>query len=250
MHLPRLVGLQKTSLVDYPGKVAAVLFLPGCNLRCSYCHNPDLALGRTEGLLSWNEVIKFVKQRAPLLGGVVISGGEPLLHRSLKDLISWFHTETALEVKLDTNGMLPDRLEELLLNTGSSEKDSTILPDFIAMDIKSTPSGYRNFGITSDAGELLKRSISLIKKSGIRHHYRSTVHPDYINLEMIDEIASLISGCEEYILNPFMPGNCLNPEFNTHAPAGEQQLTRLQKEFLERGINCRVPSVKDCCNSL
>ncbi|MDC7238800.1 MAG: anaerobic ribonucleoside-triphosphate reductase activating protein [Spirochaetales bacterium] len=243
MNLPRFAGLQKTSLIDYPGNVAAVLFLPGCNIRCSYCHNPDLALGRTEGLLDWNEITGFIKQRAPLLGGVVISGGEPLLHRTLADMISWFRNETSLKIKVDTNGLLPDRLEKL---TSSEET----CPDFIAMDIKTVPEAYSSFGLTRDARPQLEGSIEIIKKSGIQHHFRSTVHPDYINIDMIDEIAGLIKGNSEYILNPFMPGNCLNPEFNSHPAVGEQQLTGLQKEFEKRGINCRVPSIKDCCNSL
>jgi pyruvate formate lyase activating enzyme len=242
MNLPHSIGLQKTSLIDYPGKVAAVLFLPGCNMRCSYCHNSDLALGKTEELLNRNDVINFIENRAPLLGGVVISGGEPLLHRGLSDLIKIFQHEMEMSVKLDTNGMLPDRLEFLIRSENS--------PDFIAMDLKSIPSNYSSFTFCSDAESILKQSMTLIKESGIPSQIRTTVHSDYINLDMLDELSDLLQDCEDYVLNPFVPGNCLNPEYNNHPKTTVKELLSLQEGFISRGIKCRVPSVQDCCNSL
>lgn len=241
MNLPHSIGLQKTSLIDYPGKVAAVLFLPGCNMRCSYCHNSDLALGKTEELLNMNEVIKFIENRASLLGGVVISGGEPLLHEGLSDLIRIFQEEMELSVKLDTNGMLPHKLESLISSVNS--------PDFIAMDLKSIPSKYTSFAFCPNAESILKRSMTLIKKSGIPSQFRTTVHSDYINLDMLDELSDLLQDCEDYVLNPFVPGNCLNPEYNNHPKTSIKELLSLRDGFVSRGIKCRVPSVQDCCNS-
>ncbi|MBF9015539.1 MULTISPECIES: anaerobic ribonucleoside-triphosphate reductase activating protein [unclassified Oceanispirochaeta] len=242
MNLPHSIGLQKTSLIDYPGKVATVLFLPGCNMRCSYCHNSDLALGKTEELLNRDDVIDFVKNRAPLLGGVVISGGEPLLHEGISDLIALFHNKLGLSVKLDTNGMLPERLESLI--------DSENKPDFIAMDLKSIPSNYTSFSFCSDAESIIKRSMKLINESKIPSQYRTTVHSDYINIDMLDELSELLQGCQDYVLNPFMPGNCLNPDYNNHPGTTVKELLSLQEGFISRGINCRVPSVQNCCNPL
>jgi pyruvate formate lyase activating enzyme len=241
MNLPHSIGLQKTSLIDYPEKISSVLFLPGCNMRCSYCHNSDLALGKTEGLLELNEVIRFIKNRAPLLGGVVISGGEPLLYKGLGDLIARIRGETGLPVKLDTNGILHKELEFLISSSGC--------PDFIAMDIKSIPSNYTSFSITSDAETILNSSIQIINESKIPSQYRSTVHHDYINLSMVNELTRLLINCREYVLNPFIPGNCLNPDFNRQDKTGANELLTLQKAFISNGINCRVPSIQNSCNS-
>lgn len=242
MNLPHSIGLQKTSLIDYPGKVSTVLFLPGCNMRCSYCHNSDLALGKTEDLLNLNDVINFVKKRTPLLGGVVISGGEPLLYTGISDLIKIFQNDMGLSVKVDTNGMLPDRLESLI--------DSYNRPDFIAMDLKSIPSKYSSFAFCTDAEKILKQSMSLIKESGIPFQFRTTVHSDYINIDMLDELSDLLQGCEDYVLNPFVPGNCLNPDFNEHPKTTVHELLSLQEGFISRGIQCRVPSIQNCSQTL
>lgn len=211
-------------------------------MRCYYCHNSDLALGKTEELLNRNDVINFIEKRAPLLGGVVISGGEPLLHKGLSDLIGIFKHEMQLSVKLDTNGMLPDRLESLIHSENS--------PDFIAMDLKSVPSKYSSFIFCPDAESILKQSMALIKESGIPSQFRTTVHSDYINLDMLDELSDLLQDCEDYVLNPFVPGNCLNPEYNSHPKTTVNELLTLREGFISRGIKCRVPSVQNCCNSL
>lgn len=236
MNLPPLIGLQKTSLIDYPGRVASLLFLPGCNMRCPYCHNSDLALGRTEDLLDRNDVIAFVKNRAPLLGGVVITGGEPLLYEGLSDLIALIKKETSLPVKLDTNGLLPGRLEGLIPSSGC--------PDFIAMDIKTIPSLYSGFGGSSDSGSAIRRSIAIINKSGIPAQYRSTAHPLHIHTGMIDELSELIRETDDYVLNPFKPGNCLNRDYNNHPGTRDQDLTELRDGFISRGVKCRVPSIQ------
>ncbi|MDC7232334.1 MAG: anaerobic ribonucleoside-triphosphate reductase activating protein [Spirochaetales bacterium] len=241
MDLPHSIGLQRTSLVDYPGKVASVIFLPGCNLRCSYCHNSDLAQGRTEGLLKLNEVIEYVKNRAPLMGGVVISGGEPLLYPGLPELVRIFH-ESGLSVKLDTNGTLPDRLAALL--------NSPHKPDFIAMDFKTSASNYTSLAYYGDGEETLSASVEMIQKSGIPHHFRATAHRDFVNTDMVDRMSEMLKGDSEFILNPFLPGNCLNPEFNNHKESSQKELLTLRDAFRSRGINCIVHSIENSCNTL
>ena len=232
MHLPHYVGLQKTSLIDFPEKVASVLFFPGCNMRCSYCHNPDLVLGRTEGLVKRSEVVQFLKYRAPLLGGVVISGGEPLLYRDLISFIRQIREIGPFLIKIDTNGLLTDRLRDLL----HSENP----PDFIAMDIKTALSSYDRFCIEEKDLGNIKNSIDLIIQSGIPSQFRTTVHPDFMDLSMIDEIAGMIRGCHSYVLNGFQPGNCLDPSFNGQDSTPASILEDLQSGFIKQGIPCSV----------
>lgn len=241
MLLPPSVGLQKTSLLDFPEKVASVIFFPGCNMRCPYCHNPDLVLGRTEGLIQRDEVIDFLKNRAPLLGGVVISGGEPLLYKDLKLFMNQIQSSCLLPVKIDTNGLLSDSLRDLI--------QSEIPPDFIAMDIKSSLSSYDRFSVYPPDLSKIQDSIEMIIQSGIPSQFRTTVHPDFIDISMIDEIAAMIRGCTSFVLNGFQPGNCLDAALNSHNPADSVLLRELLKGFQEQGIPCSCASLEYGSNS-
>lgn len=128
MALDRL-GLVKTTLLDYPGEVAATIFTPGCNLRCPYCHNPDFVSGDPTGEeITLGEFFRFLEKRKGVLGGICITGGEPLIHKDLGDLIAAVR-ERGLKVKLDTNGTFPERLASLDV-------------DYIAMDLKTIPDNY------------------------------------------------------------------------------------------------------------
>jgi len=236
MHLPRSFGLRKTSLIDYPGKVASVIFFPDCNMRCPYCHNAGLIQGDEKDLLSRDEVNKFVQNRAPLLGGVVLSGGEPLLYRGLGEFIEHLRSLSVKEIKLDTNGSLPERLSDLI----SSES----CPDFIAMDIKTSLSGYSALGISRSLSEDIQASINLIRESGIPYQFRTTVHPEFVNLSKVNEIADMIRGCRDYVLNSFQPGNCLDDSYNQHGPTDTSTLKALQKAFLDEDIPCDIPLVE------
>jgi len=235
MLLPPSFGLQKTSLMDYPGKVATVIFFPECNMRCSYCHNSGLILGDHKGLLNRDEVDNFIMTRAPLLGGVVLSGGEPLLYTGLEDFILSLKKKSVKSIKLDTNGSLSNRLKKILA--------SDARPDYIAMDIKTTFASYSKLGNAKDLASEIKNSIDIIKNSGIPYQFRTTVHPHFIDLTMVEEMADMIRGCDEYVLNGFRPGQCLDPEFNKHSPTEHSTLVILQKAFLELGIPCIVPSI-------
>ena len=234
MHLPPSVGLQKTSLLDYPERVASVVFFPGCNMRCPYCHNSGLVLGDQEGLIPGDEVIQFLKNRAPLMGGVVISGGEPLLFDGLADFIREIRQETGLKVKLDSNGLLFDRLENLL---------NTEAPDFIAMDIKTVISNFPVLGISTGAGTAIKKSAQLIIDSDIPSQFRTTVHKDMIKPEWVPEMAEYIRGCSDYVLNPFKPGNCLDTAYNEQEPVTRPFMEEIRNLFLEENIPCRIPSI-------
>ncbi len=187
----RIYGLNKFSLLDYPRKVSAIIFLSGCNMNCSYCYNSDLITSKDENY-SVDEVLDFLKKRKEKLDGVVITGGEPTIHKDLIDFIKKIK-KIGFLVKLDTNGANPDMLKELLDNK---------LIDYIAMDIKNSLNKY--FSVTNtnlDMNNIIK-SIKLIKDSNIDHEFRTTVYNIHEESDLVD-IAKLVSP-SKYFLQEFM----------------------------------------------
>ena len=161
-------GLQKVTLLDFPGKVACTVFLTGCNLRCPYCHNPELVLPRNNGkTVSENELFEFLFSRKGKLDGVCITGGEPTVHPELPFLIRRIR-DMGFLIKLDSNGTLPEMLEHLLREE---------LLDYVAMDIKNAPSRYAET-CGADVIEQVKKSAALLKSSHAEYEFRTTVcHP-------------------------------------------------------------------------
>jgi pyruvate formate lyase activating enzyme len=234
--------LRKTSLVDYPGKVASVLFFTGCNLRCPWCHNRDLVLSASErdGLIPLEDALSYLKKRRSVLGGVVLSGGEPTLLPSLPALVARIK-EVGLLVKLDTNGMLPQALE----NMASAPETS---PDYIALDLKVSPDRYAAllpdapFGGKDDPAERIKRSAALISASGIPHEYRSIALPNFFTEEDIDALAPLVDAAPWYIRS-FRAGNCLDPLWDTFESPGTDTLAALVKRAQALGKNASSPGI-------
>ncbi|GHT06057.1 anaerobic ribonucleoside-triphosphate reductase activating protein [Endomicrobiia bacterium] len=181
-------GLQKLSLIDYPGTPAAVIFTQGCNMLCPYCHNPQLVYPYLfEKTLNENEVLYFLKKRQGLLKGVVITGGEPTLQNDLFNFIKKIKNLKFL-VKLDTNGTNPKILQELI-----REK----LIDFVAMDIKSSAEKYKLF--FKGNLNLIMQSLHVIKSSDIAHIFRTTYDTDILNKRDLDEIKATMEN-SEYIV--------------------------------------------------
>ena len=193
-------GLQKVTLLDFPGKVACTVFLTGCNLRCPYCHNPELVLPRNNGkTVSENELFEFLFSRKGKLDGVCITGGEPMLYPSLPDLIRRIK-EMGFLVKLDSNGTLPEMLEHLLREE---------LLDYVAMDIKNAPSRYVET-CGADVIANVKKSVALLKSSHAEYEFRTTVCHPLHSPEDIREIGRWICGARRYFLQPFVDsGNLL-----------------------------------------
>lgn len=237
--------LRKTSLVDYPSKVAAVLFFAGCNLRCPWCQNrelvlPDLLVGRTD-LLSIDEVECYLVKRRSVLGGVVLSGGEPTLRADLGRIVKRLKA-LGFPVKLDTNGMNPGLLEGLF-----SQEETR--PDYIALDLKLPPKRYGELSVRGlsegsvdtqgEAGEALKESAALIRSSGIAHEFRSLALPEaYLKPEEICAMAAMVDDAPWYF-RVFRAGNCLNPLWNTLEapdPKAAAALARKACEAGKRGI--------------
>jgi len=202
--------------------ISAVIFFPGCNLRCPWCHNGDLVMETVATSVTLEEALAHITKRKRILGGVVLSGGEPTLFAGLGDLISHIKS-LGLKVKLDTNGLYPETLERLFANKKTR-------PDYIAMDLKTSPERYgellpeKEKAEQINPGEKLKKSAALIRSSGITHEFRSIALPmppngaplgDKAYFSEQDRAAlSLLAGDSPWNTLPFVPGNCLDPRWN------------------------------------
>jgi pyruvate formate lyase activating enzyme len=198
-------GIQKNSLIDYPGKVSSVIFCSGCNFDCPYCHNPELVGVQTNcsNKIDAIDVYCFLDQRRNFLDGVVVSGGEPTLQPDLPELcrnIKGF----GFPVKLDTNGSRPGVLQFLI-----EEK----LVDYVAMDLKTDPVLYRSYIKSNCRPDPIVESIDLITKSGIDYEFRTTCVKPIVTARTIENILELISGAKLYVLQRFRNGEVLHPEF-------------------------------------
>lgn len=208
-------GLEKVSMNDYPGLVAAVLFIPGCNLRCPYCHNASLVERPfPDDLLSFEEAAAYLRKRKNVLGGVCLSGGEPTLFAPLPELIASVRG-LGYPVKLDTNGTLPDRL-------------AAVRPDFIAMDIKTSPQKYGRLGY--ECGDAVLKSIEWIRTSGIPHQFRTTVVPGITETDDLDTIAALTAG-SPWVLHNFRNGNVLDPAYRNRLPLPDTEFRELVRRY-------------------
>ncbi len=198
-------GLQKSSLVDYPGKLSSVIFFSGCNFDCPYCHNPELARGCTTcpADLTTANICHFLEQRQGFLDGVVVSGGEPTLQNDLADFCRKIKG-LGYPLKLDTNGSRPRVLEHLI-----DEK----LVDYIAMDLKTDPLLYKSY-IKPDCGpDPILASIRILMESGIDYEFRTTCVKPIVTLETIENMSHLIQGARLYALQRFRNNDVLHPEF-------------------------------------
>lgn len=219
------VGLQKTTLVNFPRHVATAVFLPGCNLRCPYCHNAELALASPtlqENFSSNNTyynlgfVYKFLEKRRSVISSLVISGGEPFMSPVLFDLIRRAK-ELSYSIKIDTNGLFPKRLAEVL-------NSKELKPDMIALDIKTSIERYQELCPTVDncarnnLKENLLNSLSILKKSSVETEYRTVLVPTLVDTNEIKQIASVLYKDAVWRLAQFEPGNCLNANWNIIKP--------------------------------
>lgn len=222
-------GIQKVSLVDYPGHVATALFTVGCNMRCGYCHNPELVLPeRYASALDLEEVYDFLERRRGQLEAVVISGGEPTMHGDLIELAEYIK-ELGYKLKLDSNGTHPDMLADMI-DRG--------LADFIAMDIKGPLEKYSIIAARPIDIRAIQRSIDLIMNSGISYEFRTTIVKSQLSPEDIDKIGQLINGAERFALQKFVPTKTLNPQLSRQVPYTDEEM-----EDLRQIMN---PYVKTC----
>lgn len=187
-------GLQKLTLLDFPGKTACTVFLAGCDMRCPFCHNSELIDGTAEVLMDDQELLKFLKTREGLLDGVAFTGGEPLLRKDLPNLMKEIKN-LGFAIKLDTNGLHPDALKPLF-------KEGLV--DYVAMDVKNSPEKYPETSGSANVDlEKIKESINLIMNSGIDYEFRTTVVEELHNESSFEGIGKLIKGASNYFLQAF-----------------------------------------------
>ena len=223
-------GIEKFSLIDFPGKTSCILFTIGCNFRCPYCHNPELVDETVETKISEEEILDFLKTRKTLLDGVVITGGEPTLH---DDLISFIKKikELGFLVKLDTNGTNPKMLREAL---------DKKLVDYVAMDMKSPLAKYSQTVARPVDTKAIRESIDLLLNSNIGYEFRTTLIKAMVTPSDILEIGKEIKGAKNYYLQKFIPTKILNPQFKKKVTYTDEELRELKKELENYVTHCGI----------
>jgi len=225
-------GLVKFSLIDYPGKSCAVIFTRGCNFRCPFCHNPELVLPeKYSPEIPVSEVLDFLKSREGKLDAVTITGGEPTMHSDLPDFIKKLK-DMSFFVKLDSNGSNPEMLKNLI-----EQK----LVDYIAMDVKSTFENYEKAaGVPVDIDKI-KKSINLIKNSGLSHEFRTTVVRSIVSLDDLKKIAENVRGAQNYFLQKFIFAGKLNDEnFKEEISYSDEELQKIIDEISTFVEHCGI----------
>ncbi len=193
----KLSGIQKLTLLDFPGKVACTLFTPGCNFRCPFCHNASLVFSCVRNITE-EEVFAFLKKRTGILDGVCITGGEPLLQKDIAPFLAQVKALGFL-VKLDTNGAFPDRLEPLL---------QAKAVDYVAMDVKASRQNYHTaIGLATVDLDSIERSVELLKTSGVDHEFRTTTVKGIHTSKDFEDIAQWLAGEEKYFLQQYTPSD-------------------------------------------
>ena len=220
----KIKGLQKTTLLDYPEKLACTVFTGGCNFRCPFCHNASLVLN-AEAVeeIPEEEFFSYIEKRKGMLDGVCITGGEPLLCPDIVDFIKKIRS-LGLLVKLDTNGSLPDKLE-YLLDEG--------LVDYVAMDIKNSSEKYALTAGLQKFPDEIERSIDLIIKKAPDYEFRTTVVRELHDMQDIAKIATRIKKAKKYFLQSYVDsGDTIAQGFSAYSPAEMLQILENTQKIL------------------
>jgi pyruvate formate lyase activating enzyme len=228
--LPAIKGFIKHSLVDWDGKIAAILFLPGCNFRCGYCHSPHLVPeGAPLEAIPWKNVAAFLDSQERWIDGVVVSGGEPFMHANLEDLLIELKARS-LPVKIDTNGSYPARLRNAV------EKK---LVDFVACDLKAPfTKKYDEVAEVPDAAAAVAESARYLLTEPAPYEFRTTVCSAYLCEEEVVEMAISIRGARRYVLQVMRSNICLDPVLE-----GMRSYTRADLERIAKNVAPYVDEV-------
>jgi pyruvate formate lyase activating enzyme len=208
-------GLQKVSLVDYPNKVASVLFTPGCNLKCPFCHNWRIVVDPKPPFLQEAVALRILESRKKYVDAVVVTGGEPTMHKGLPKFLSKLK-ERGFQIKLDTNGFYPQVLEECLGYV-----------DYVALDIKTSPEKYRLLGAESTT-ELL-HTVEILKTDKVEYEFRTTMVPEIITAEDVSKIKDLTKGAKTHAFQQFVPQDTMDKRFEDVKPYSPEVI----REFAE-----------------
>ena len=230
MVLP-IKGIQKLSLIDYPGRLCATIFTGGCNLRCPYCYNSKIVL-EPDSLpnIAEREVLDLLSERKGFLDGPWVGGGEPTIHRDPPRFL-YKVKSLGLLVKLDTNGTRPLMLEELLKRG---------LVDYLAMDIKVPLRRYQEVVGREVPLSAIDRSIKLLRRGRVDYEFRTTVVPGIVSEGDLLEIAELLKGSKRYVIQQFRPVNTLNPLLTQVKPYSKEELQRFRELVSHCFGECKI----------
>jgi pyruvate formate lyase activating enzyme len=224
-------GLQKFTLVDFPGRVAAVVFTQGCNFRCPYCHNPQLVdPDRYAAPLSEEAFFAFLGQRRDQLQGVVVTGGEPTVHDDLPEFLASIRS-LGFAIKLDSNGSNPEMLRRVLAKG---------LVDFLAMDLKGPVSSYKRVtGFDASAGDI-GRSLEIVIHSGIPHEIRTTYLETLLSMKDLRDMAAHVKGCASFVVQGFRPSETLDQTFRAQKAPSRAALLEILEAFRSAGVAASI----------
>jgi len=226
----KIGGFQKTTLLDYPKHVSAIIWTVGCNFRCPFCYNIDLVKEKSD-LFSEDEILDFLEKRKDFLDALVISGGEPFLQNDLKEFCRQVK-KIGYKIKIDTNGTFPDKLKQFI-----DEK----LVDYVSMDIKAPKEKYNRLsGIKTDIKKI-EESINILKKSDIDYEFKTTIVPNYLDKEDVMKIANWIKGSKKYFLQQFKNDiPVISSDLEKLKPYSEEYLQNILKEIKLYFKECKL----------
>jgi pyruvate formate lyase activating enzyme len=215
-------GIQKTSLIDFPDRIATVLFTPGCNLRCPFCHNWRIVLDPKPPFLNEETVIRILQKRKKYVDAVVVTGGEPTMHKEIPKFLKKLKGKS-FRVKLDTNGFFPQVL-----------KESLPFMDYVALDVKTSLEKYGRLG-AKDTADFL-RTVEILKNGKVEYEFRATVVPGFVNEEDIPKMGEIVKGGKRFAFQQFIPGDTLDKTFNNVKPYAAEVISKfadVMKQYVD-----------------
>jgi pyruvate formate lyase activating enzyme len=216
-------GLQKISLIDYPNKVASVLYTPGCNLRCPFCHNWRIVVDPKPPFLHEAAALKILESRKKYVDAVVVTGGEPTMHKELPKFLAKLKARGFM-VKLDTNGFYPEVLEECLPYV-----------DYVALDLKTSLDKYRLLGANDTAG--LMRTVEILKTGKVPYEFRTTLVPEFVTAEDVKRIGEMVKGAKIHAFQQFVPQDTLDKKFEGFKPYAPETITKFAETMKKYAEN-------------
>lgn len=225
----KIGGFEKSTLIDYPDKIACMIYTIGCNFHCPYCHNPEL-VNETAEEISLDSIMRFLRKRTKLLDGVVITGGEPTMHEDLPKVMYRIKKMGYL-IKLDTNGTRPATIRNLI---------DRKLVDYIAMDIKSPLEKYSNTVARPVFSDTIKQSIKILMSSPIEYEFRTTVVKSLLSPEDMENIGKEIKGAKRYYLQKYNDRKILNPQFKNKVTYTDEEFKKFKKKLLKYVKICEI----------
>lgn len=221
----QFAGLERFSMIDFPGRLSAVAFTYGCNMRCPYCHNPELVTEPldTSRVYDESDVIAFMQRRVNKLDGIVITGGEPTMHRGLREFIRKIK-DLGFDIKLDTNGSLLPRVEEIM-------KDGNV--DYWAMDVKYAGELYEQGLNGGHEVKNIQKTIDYIISKAKDYEFRTTVSRNLVTNDQMHEIGKMIKGAKRHFIQNFVAGKAIDPALGSEQSFTKDELEGFKEIMLE-----------------